>query len=225
MRIDVLDKGFAELWLSMGDDFTIVQAARTSYLGESKGEEADLKLLRYLATHRHDTPFEMVEVVVRLKTPIFVARQIFRSRTFSFNEVSRRYTSEEIEFYIPDVLRGQDAKNKQASASDSITSDLQRRLVWTLTKSTELAMNAYDDMIHEGVAREQARMVLPTNLYTTFVMKGNLRNWIHFLGLRADSHAQWETQQYAWAILEILKTVAPHTIALYQEMGRIPTKE
>lgn len=224
MRIDVLDKGFAELWLSMGDDFTIVQAARTSYLGESKGEEADLKLLRYLAAHRHDTPFEMVEVVVRLKTPIFVARQIFRHRQFCYNEVSRRYTSEEIEFYIPDLLRQQDAKNKQGSIEKTDT-DLQHIYRGAIIGLSRDSVETYNTLLEEGVAREQARMVLPTNLYTTFVMKGNLRNWIHFIGLRADSHAQWETQEYAWAILKILESVAPHTIQIYRELGRIPTKE
>ncbi len=119
-HVDVLDKGWIELQDVMGDDTAIVNAARVSYLGESKGPDRDKKLLFYLLQHRHTTPFEMVEFKFRVKCPIIVARQWLRHRTFSVNEISRRYSSEEIDFYIPDTWRTQSDSNKQASGADSI---------------------------------------------------------------------------------------------------------
>ena len=139
-------------------------------------------------------------------------------RTFSYNEVSRRYTSEEIEFYFPKEWRLQDTKNKQGSV---IISDVWRcngTLNNELANSVQLAVDTYAHMLELGIAREQARMVLPQNLYTKFVMFGNLRNWLHFCELRSDTHAQWEVQQYSNVILhEFIRTKFPWTYEIFME--------
>lgn len=199
MKIEVLDKGYVELQDTMGDDLAIVNAARVSYLGESKGDEADKKLLNYLWRNNHASPFEMAVLKVKVHCPLFVRSQWHRHRTFSYNEVSRRYTSEEIEFHIPEIWRVQDTKNKQSSNGASpISKDISKLL---LDISTQ-AEKQYTELVEiHGVAREQARMLLPQNLYTTFIATGNLRNWLHFCSLRSDSHAQEEIRVYSDAIL------------------------
>ncbi len=126
-HIDILDKGFVELIDHMGNDNTIVSSARVSFMGESKGEEKDAKLIHYLMKNHHDTPFEMVEFTFRVKCPLFIRSQWMRHRMWSYNEVSRRYTSEDIDFYIPTQLRKQGDTNRQASKDEFIDENISFR--------------------------------------------------------------------------------------------------
>lgn len=214
LHIPILDKGFVELQDVMGNDNAIVAAARVSYLGESKGEVQDKKLIDYLMRHEHTSPFEMVQFKLRVKCPLFIARQWQRHRTWhymSVNEVSRRYTSEEIDFYIPDVWRVQHQSSKQCSDGAAET-ELQQKLTQQLQQQLEHAMNLYQNLIEQGIAREQARMVLPQNMYTTFITNVNAHNLLHFLKLRLDSHAQYEIRVYAEAIYQhFVKAALPWT--------------
>lgn len=214
LHIPILDKGFVELQDVMGNDNAIVAAARVSYLGESKGEVQDKKLIDYLMRHEHTSPFEMVQFKLRVKCPLFIARQWQRHRTWhymSVNEVSRRYTSEEIDFYIPEVWRVQHQSSKQCSDGAAET-ELQQKLTQQLQQQLEHAMNLYQNLIEQGIAREQARMVLPQNMYTTFITNVNVHNLLHFLKLRLDSHAQYEIRVYAEAIYQhFVKAALPWT--------------
>lgn len=193
----------------MGDDLTCANSARVSF-GKFKTEldADDEKLLNYLAKHDHLTPFEHCQLSVKIKCPLYIRSQIHRHRTFSYNEISRRYTAENLEFYIPDSLRKQHASSKQCSAEDldpEINNRLQEKMVHHNYDSVEL----YNHLIENGVAREQARGVLPQNLMTEFWMTGSLRNWVHFLSLRLDPHAQKEVRDVANPILDIIKDKFP----------------
>jgi thymidylate synthase (FAD) len=221
-RVAVLDKGYVELQDLMGDDLAIVTAARVSFLGESKGAERDKKLLFYLLQHRHTTPFEMVEFKFRVKCPILVARQWMRHRMFSYNELSRRYTSEAIDFYIPAAWRLQAADNKQASAGE-LSGEAVERLTAALIAHSEQSLVLYQQALDAGVAREMARAFLPHNLYTQFIAKIDAHNLMHFLRLRMAPDAQWEIRQYAWAIFEhCFKPALPWTAEAFEKFV-IPT--
>lgn len=212
----VLGNGFVELQEVFGDDMAIVNAARVSYLGDSKGPDRDKKLLFYLMRNHHTSPFEMVQLRWRIKCPLFVARQWMRHRTWSYNEVSRRYTDESIEFYYPEEWRYQDNKNRQGSAG---VWDMDLSAIYTkeLREHCEESMRRYTAMLNEGVAREMARMVLPVNLMTTFVASVNAHNFMRFLDLRLDEHAQWEIRQYAQVMLEMFEDELPWTGEAYRE--------
>jgi thymidylate synthase (FAD) len=213
----ILGNGFVEFQDQMGDDQCVADAARVSKLGESKGEESDRKLIHYLMKHGHSTPFEQVELKFRIKCPLFVRSQIMRHRTFSYNEMSRRYTSENIDFYIPEYFRKQAETNKQSSLEDSkieyIIDDIPlmppQPVKEFVKKIAEDACYNYYLMLDNGVSREQARMVLPINMNTMFIMKGNLKNWFHFLGLRTREDAQWETRQVAIAVENFIMDSVP----------------
>lgn len=139
-------------------------------------------------------------------------------RTFSYNEVSRRYTSDEIEFYFPKEWRLQDTKNKQGSSVDRFDNASNNYWNEQLRIQIQNSIDLYNEMIDDYVAREQARMVLPQNLYTKFVMYGNLRNWLHFCELRSDKHAQWEVQQYSNVILHnFIKDKFPWTYEIFMQ--------
>lgn len=234
---NLLEDGMGSLELidSMGSDNTIVSSARISYLGESKGEEQDKKLIRYMVENGHTSPFEHVIFQFKIKCPLFVARQWQRHRTWSFNEVSRRYTSENIEFYIPETLRFQDTKNKQSSSGEithltevpyqhyphgtstnwkfTLETDTPYSLPvsYYFATHTEQCLSFYNSMIDAGVSREQARMVLPQNMYTEFYGTVDLHNLMHFIRLREDPHAQKEIQVYAKAMKECIRTIVPWT--------------
>lgn len=209
MRIDVLDHGFVELIDHMGDEQEVARAARISYgNSEERSLEKDMKLTKYLWDNRHTSPFEMIELKWRVKCPIFVARQWLRHRTANVNEMSMRYTPlDDVEFYSPNEWRAQDTKNKQSSAGVVKYSD---QISEVYVAYMEGLVELYHDMLADGVAREQARMVLPVSVYTEFIWKNDLHNTLHFLNLRADSHAQWEIQQYAQAMIEIIKEIYPN---------------
>lgn len=211
MQINVLDHGFIRLVDSMpaenGGDAAILQAARVSYSGENiKVKSTDAALLRYLLRHDHMTPFEMVEFKFHCKMPKFVAAQWIRHRTANVNEYSARYSEVPDLFYIPNVLCGQSAENKQGSADELPNS---AEMVAIIRQQSETAYAAYKQLLSAGVSREQARMVLPQNVYTEWYWKCDLRNIFNFLRLRMDSHAQWEIRVYANAMYDIVKTIAP----------------
>jgi thymidylate synthase (FAD) len=211
VQIDVLDKGFVKLVDLMGDDRSAVKAARVSYGKELSTDERDKKLISYLMEHKHHSPFEHQVFTFHIKTPIFIARQWMRHRVSSYNEVSRRYTTKFAEeFYVPDHIRTQDTKNKQGSII-STNKELTKEDIKLITYAYDYAYKIYKELLSHGVAREMARMVLPVGQYTQFYWTVNTRALMNFLNLRADSHAQWEIQQYALALAEIFKTKLPWT--------------
>lgn len=204
-RIAILDHGYIELQSVSGDDMAIVQAARTSYLGDSKGTVQDKKLLLALMKRGHTTPFEMVQFKFRIKAPILVFRQWMRHRTWSYNEMSRRYSDAPPEFYIPSEWRGQSTDDKQMSDGDAISQ------TESLMEYCTDGVARYNAALEAGVAREMARMFLPINMYSVVVGSVNAHNLMRFLRLRMDSHAQWEIRQYANAIFEMFKKELPWT--------------
>ena len=208
-RIDVLDKGFVRLVEFMGGDQGVVDAARVSYGGKSKGEEADRKLIAYLLKHQHMTPFEHAVFKFHVSCPIFVMRQWIRHRMASYNEISARYTEVKDEFYIPERWRAQDLKNKQGSVAAPALDHAE--LTRKFDAQVQAAMKTYRELLAAGVAREMARMILPVNAYTEFYWTINARSLMNFVTLRADVHAQWEIQQYAEALAHYFKQKMPWT--------------
>ena len=207
--VKVLDKGFVRLVDFMGGDQGVVDAARVSYGGTSKGPEQDKKLLAYLLKHKHETPFEHAVFKLHVKTPIFVMRQWIRHRMASYNEISARYTEVKDEFYIPTQWRAQDLKNKQGSVAAPALDHA--KLTELFEGQVKAALKTYKELLDAGVARELARMVLPVNSYTEFYWTINARALMNFLSLRADVHAQWEIQQYAEAIAKSFQAKMPWT--------------
>lgn len=192
---------------SMGSDLSVVKAARVSYGAETPMlDEKGKKLIRYLAAHDHMSPFEHVHFTFRVVAPLFVALQHVRHRTASYNMLSRRYTSEDVQFYIPAAVHTQGTKDKQASAGQHMFSD-----TWLeeMRQATSSCFELYTRMICDGVSREEARMVLPQNLYTTYYVSINLRNLVQFLHLRISEHAQYEIRRVAEEMLDYARTVVP----------------
>lgn len=201
----------------MGDDLRIVNAARKSFSQESKEfTSKDRKLLKYLWENKHTSPFEMVEFTFEVKAPLFVVRQWQRHRMWNYNEVSRRYTSEDIEFYIPEKFRIQDTDNKQASYGQ-LDKDIEQYHIRSFNNIVENLLDYYWEMIGDGVCREQARMILPQNMMVEMVAKTDLHNLIHFIKLRLHPHAQWEIQEYARAIVDLIQPIVPETVKLFEE--------
>lgn len=226
-EIKVHNHGFVKLVDFMGSDQRIVEAARISYDSPSKGEEQDRKLLHYLYRNKHTSPFEMVKVSFNIKMEMFVMRQYIRHRMQNLNEVSARYTQLPSEFYIPEKWRKQDTKNKQGSLIDNewIPTCDYMGLLWegddkvneALGHFCDHAYDLYTSLIKGGVAREMARMVLPVNIYTEIYCTWDLKNLLHFISLRDDSHAQSEIQDYAKVIKEILNELFPVTMEAYEK--------
>lgn len=208
--LPVLDHGFVEVVDLMGDDSSIVQAARVSTGQGIKTPEQDAKLISYLMENGHTSPFEAVTIKVHVKAPIFVARQWMRHRTWSYNEISARYTELPEEFYVPkiDSLREQSQTNRQGGGKTLAPAQAHGARLF-LNETYEKSYLAYKTLLELGVSREQARMVLPVGLYTEFYGTVNLHNLFHFLKLRLDPHAQWEIRQYAEALLTIARDIAP----------------
>jgi len=208
--IRVLDKGFLRLEDRMGGDMSVIRAARVSYMSEKpRPPEEDEKLIAYLLKHNHGTPFEHAVFQFHVKLPIFVARQWIRHRMSSYNETSFRYREAPEEFYIPEKWRKQDTKNKQGSID---TAEIQHHwLDAELNSACKSAMKSYKFLLENGAAREMARMVLPTNLYTEWYWTVNARSLMHFISLRSDSHAQWETRQYSHALATMMREAMPWT--------------
>lgn len=197
---------------SWGTDKTVARAARVSFgsddLSTDELTERDKKLIHYLAKHKHTSCFEHQGATLRLKVPIFIARQIQRHRTFSYNEISRRYVDTPPEFFWPNKWRKRADNVKQGSSDEEVEFDAAG-----YAKSAALvALEVYERLLEEGAAPEQARMILPQNMYTEFYMTGNLRNWAHFLKLRLDGHAQKEVQDVAQMVEEILRPLFPVSV-------------
>lgn len=199
----------------MGSDKRVVDSARVSFLKDdvtkTKLTERDKKLIQFLAAHGHSSPFEHCTATFILIVPMFVRSQIMRHRTFSYNEVSRRYTSEKIKFWKPDEIRGQAKNNLQCS--EGVLNSSEAESIFKL--STEFSWASYKQLIEAGVSREMARSVLPQGTYTTFYMTGNLHNWIKFIKLRDHDHAQPETREIAQQIKQALEVCFPNSMEAF----------
>ncbi|MSU88000.1 FAD-dependent thymidylate synthase [Rhodobacteraceae bacterium 2CG4] len=218
----VLDHGFVRVVDYMGDDSAIVQAARVSYGAGTKKARNDEGLIRYLMRHWHSTPFEMCELKLHVKLPVFVARQWIRHRTANVNEYSARYSILDREFYIPDPahLAAQSTANNQGRG-EVLHGDEAARVLEILKADSTRAYDNYEAMLsqdgQQGLARELARMNLPANIYTQWYWKVDLHNLFHFLRLRADAHAQYEIRAYADAICEMVRDWVPAAYAAFED--------
>jgi len=216
--IKCLDKGFVRLVDAMGGDDAIVQAARVSYGKGTAKVSQDRGLIRYLMRHRHTTPLEMVEFKFHCKMPIFVARQWVRHRTANINEYSLRYSEARDEFYFPDPehIQFQSALNKQGRLGE-VSESLKTKVRDYFEEISNRSFEIYSELNDAGVARELARAILPVNLYTEWYWKNDLHNLLHFIGLRSDSHAQYEIRVFSDAMAESVKKVAPFAWEAYQD--------
>lgn len=218
-RFKVLNKGFIMLVDYMGDDSSIVQAARTSYGKGTEKLRSEEGLIRYLLRHQHTTPFEMVELKFFAKMPLFVARQWIRHRTASINEYSGRYSEMLSDYYIPTLkdIHTQSKSNRQGRENTGLSNNIKSEFKRDVIETSERSYALYKKYIDAGVAKELARIVLPVNFYTQWYWKANLHNILHFLNLRMDPHAQLETRKYADAMANIVKKVVPITYKAFEE--------
>ena len=224
--------GKVELVQHMGEDITVVNSARVSF-GVQKEvlDEKDKKLINYLVKHKHTSTLEHNIATFRIKVPLFVRSQHHRHRTWSFNEISRRYTDADINFYETTNFRTQHKSNRQASNVNNTINPL-------LNIKSELCSNPkkitaseaiskyhtdclkfFDQLLAAGICREQARGVLPQNLYTEYYATANLNNILKFIGLRTHEGAQWEIQQLAIAMLDIITNLWPETVRAYKDIN------
>ncbi len=225
-RVDVLDKGFIELvdlmphpQTGVSGDLAIVNAARVSFLGESRGAERDKKLLFYLMRNRHTSPFEMVEFKFRVRAPLVTWWQWVRHRTWNMNAQSGRYTPfEEDDFYVPSVWRKQAANNKQASEGE-LEAGAGQELTDQLIEHYHAGWMLYKQALDAGVSKEMARLFLPGfSVYYTWVTKIDAHNLMHFIRLRAADDAQYEIRVYAQAILEhFFRPALPWTAEAFEQ--------
>ncbi|GBR30541.1 FAD-dependent thymidylate synthase [Kozakia baliensis NRIC 0488] len=218
---ELLDHGFVRVVDYMGDDGAIVQAARVSYGRGTKKVSEDSGLIRYLMRHRHSTPFEMCEIKFHVKLPVFVARQWIRHRMANVNEYSARYSILDREFYLPSLeqVAAQSQSNRQGRA-DALPAEKAEEVLDLLRQDASRCYDHYEQMLDPegiGLARELARMNLTLNTYTQWYWKIDLHNFLHFLSLRADPHAQYEIRVYAEAMIEILRRWVPVTCAAFEE--------
>ncbi len=223
--IPVLDHGFVRLIDYMGNDAAIVQAARVSYGAGTKKVSEDKALIRYLLRHKHTSPFEMVEVKLHIKAPIFVARQWVRHRTASANEISGRYSILSDEMYLPDdtQISFQSSDNKQGRSTTEVPDALRERVRELLLAGQRESYAAYQELIDAEIARELARIALPVSVYTEWYWKMNLHNLFHFLALRTDAHAQFEIRIFAEAICLIVQRLAPVAYGAFIDYARDAT--
>ena len=218
----VLDHGFVRVIDYMGNDSAITQAARVSYGKGTKAVTNDEGLIRYLMRHWHSTPFEMCEVKLHVKLPVFVARQWIRHRTANVNEYSARYSILDREFYIPapEDLAAQSVVNNQGRG-EALTGDEAQQVLDYLRGDAARCYDHYQEMISDegkqGLARELARMNLPANIYTQWYWKVDLHNLFHFLRLRADAHAQYEIRVYAEEICKIVADWVPLAYSAFED--------
>lgn len=230
--IKVLDHGFIRVVDYMGNDTSVVQAARVSYGTGTKQTNQDKGLINYLMRHSHTTPFEMCEIKFHIKLPIFVARQWIRHRTASVNEYSARYSILANEFYLPERqhISIQSTINKQGrDENNNVPKEVADKVLSLLQQDAESCYKHYIELLNTdengniinentiGITRELARMNLTLNYYTEWYWKINLHNLLHFLKLRADFHAQYEIRIYAEKILEVVKSWVPFTYDAFTE--------
>lgn len=223
------DIGKVELIQTIGNDLSVVNAARVSF-GVEKEEidEKDKKLINYLVKHRHTSTLEHCFMTFKFVVPLYVRSQHHRHRTWSYNEISRRYTSVDLEFYEPKTFRTQHETNRQASNLDEINPNISNFKDTLLPVSPNYASDAimmhhrrsldlFESLLNNGVCREQARGVLPQNLYTQYIGSCNLSNLLKFIDLRTHEGAQWEIQQVANACLTFAQDHFPHTVSAYRD--------
>ncbi len=220
--------GSVELIEAVGSDKTVVNAARISFGVEKKKlDEKDKKLINYLVKHKHTSTLEHCFLTFKFVVPLFVRSQHHRHRTWSYNEISRRYTDVDIQFYEPKSFRTQHKTNRQASNEDLVNPDLSEYRGSPLPVPPHLASDAikwhhhqsldlFNKLLKNGVCREQARGILPQNLYTQYIGSCSLLNALKFIGLRDHEGAQFEIQQVAKAMLELMEKHYPHTISAYR---------
>jgi thymidylate synthase (FAD) len=228
--LPVLDRGFVRVIDYMGDDGAIVQAARVSYGRGTKRVSDDRGLINYLMRMRHTSPFEMCELKLHVKLPIFVARQWIRHRTANVNEYSARYSVLADEFYMPapEHVASQAGSNRQgrdqvlgtseaAAVQDTVRANAERAYRDYLALLNQDETGAAREPERAGVARELARIVLPLNTYTEWYWKTDLHNLLHFIALRADPHAQYEIRAYALVLLDVVRRWVPLTCAAFED--------
>ena len=228
--LPVLDRGFVRVIDYMGDDAAIVQAARVSYGRGTKKVSDDRGLINYLMRMRHTSPFEMCELKLHVKLPIFVARQWIRHRTANVNEYSARYSVLADEFYVPapEHVASQAGSNRQgrdqaldageaAAVQDTVRANAERAYADYLALLNQNEAGEALEPDRAGLARELARIVLPLNTYTEWYWKTDLHNLLHFIALRADPHAQYEIRAYAEVLLDVVRRWAPLTCAAFED--------
>jgi len=237
VSIDLYDDKIGKIQLiqSMGSDATVARSARVSFGQDAQGDELsdkDKKLIRYLIKHRHTSTLEHCNITFKCIVPLFIRSQHHRHRTWSYNEISRRYTTEKLEFYEPEQFRTQHKSNRQASnENELIDPSLTETDQWgqgrTRTASTAIrehhedCVKLYNELMEKGVCREQARGVLPQNLYTQYYASANLNNILKFIDLRSHEGAQWEIVQVANAMQKIAQQLFPETMAAYNEVRKL----
>ena len=233
MKVDLYGDGIGsvEYVQHMGEDITVVNAARVSF-GKQKEtmDEKDEKLIKYLIRHRHTSTLEHNVVTFRFIVPLFVRSQHHRHRTWSYNEISRRYTAENLRFYEPKTFRTQHKSNRQASNVDEINpviipdlsdTNFGTRASEAISRHHQRSVDLYNILMARGVCREQARGVLPQNLYTEYYGTCNLNNLIKFIELRTHSGAQLEIQNVAKACLSIVEDLWPMAIGAYKDLKEL----
>lgn len=216
-QLDPLADGLSSVALTRasGSDVDVVNAARVSYGKFSTNlRERDKKLLRFLLAHNHTSPFEHNQLSFRIKAPLFVARQWMRHRMHSYNEISYRYVKAPVEFYFPPKWRYQDSENKQAS----VGAFENKQVMQAYKSSVEQSYKAYEQLLEQGVCREQARALLPLCTYTEFIFTTNLHALMHFLKLRLGAGAQKEIRNYAAAMLALAAPHFPVSLGIWQEL-------
>lgn len=212
--------GTVEFVDAMGDDLSIIRAARVSYgraPGDTFDEKKDGRLLRYLLKNGHWSPFEHTSLTFRVECPIFIARQWMRHRSWSFNEYSARYKEVEEKFYVPIMWRKQSTDNKQMSGGE-LDNEGQLTANWLAELALRESMKSYQDLLAMGVSREQARSVLPVGTFTEFYATASVRSVLHFLEQRLHPHAQHEIRALAQMVLDITEQHFPHTIAAWDSL-------
>lgn len=209
--------GYVHLLDYMGDDLAIVNAAKVSYYNQAdEMTSKEDRLLNFLLEHQHMSPVEQTALKFRVKCPLYVSHQWMRHRTAAYNQVSRRYTDQRLEMYIPSDLRTQHKTNKQCSNQDEFVDD--PALIECIKNTWTLCLDAYNRQINAGVAREIARGVLPCGMMTEFIYTVNLRNFLHYWDLRHKKDAQYEIRVFADAQMEMVSKIFPKTIELYRKL-------
>jgi len=229
MKKRILDKGFVEVIDSLGSDLTVVNSARVSFgKRKEKYDDGDRRLVKYLAKYKHYSPFRHMMVQFHVKAPEFVMRQWYKhvvgaettsthvTKDHAWNEISGRYMPVE-DFYVPEVWRKQSEDNKQAS--EGVLDDLQqKRMTSTYNEYMRQLEMAYDKMINAGMAKEQARIILPLSQYTEVYWTASFQAIMNFIELRDEKTAQWEIQEYAKAMKELMIDIYPETVKIWSDL-------
>lgn len=224
-EIKVHNEGYVKLIDIFGEDFTPVDAARISYDNGRKGEEADTKLLNYLFENKHTSPFEQVMIRWEIKAPIFIFREWHRHRTASLNEMSGRYTQLPWHFYRPEEWRAQDTKNKQSSVKGQLPEEILIEADERYNYFLNLLIENYEWAIQNNIAKEHARLYHPVSIYSKMIWLNDLHNTWHFLRLRTGKGAQQEIQDYANAMITLLRNHLPKLMNIYDSYESVMVKK